>query len=244
MATNTPTDQKYQTLGFCDGLRDAAGKLYKFTPKEKLFVQHYLTGNFNGTAAARSAGYQCKRDKTFRQLACNILRKDHIKAAIGQAFEALTMSKFEMLYRVGRIAAGDLADVLNDNDDFDLAAARAAGTTYLLKKVKIKRTRREITTQSVNAVPGSDPDILESSLIDEEIQFEIHDPLRALDMIGKAGGVWVDRFEATGKDGKPLIPENPQSVVIYLPDNGRGDSDADIARAKAARTKGTARKTS
>jgi hypothetical protein len=40
------------------------------------------------------------------------------------------------------------------------------------------------------------------------------------------GNYYSNRTELTGKGGKPLIPETsgPQ-VVVYLPDNGRGDAD-------------------
>lgn len=44
------------------------------------------------------------------------------------------------------------------------------------------------------------------------------------------GNYYSNRTELTGKGGKPLIPENsgPQ-VVVYLPDNGRGDGPAPSA---------------
>lgn len=49
----------------------------------------------------------------------------------------------------------------------------------------------------------------------------------ALDQAAKeAADGYKSRVELTGKDGQKLIPENngPQ-VVVYLPDNGRGDAD-------------------
>lgn len=40
----------------------------------------------------------------------------------------------------------------------------------------------------------------------------------------EAGDGYSNRRELVGKGGKPLMPEGP-AVVLYLPDNGRGDAD-------------------
>lgn len=39
----------------------------------------------------------------------------------------------------------------------------------------------------------------------------------------EAGNAFSNVRELTGKGGKPLMPERPD-VVVYLPDNGRGDA--------------------
>lgn len=215
-------DQRHETQSFTDGIRDASGRLYKYTYKESAFVYHYLTdAGYCGTRAAKMAGYNCTTPGSFRNVSANLLKKDHIRAAINAAFEALTMPKHEILFRLGRIAAGDIVDVMNDDNDLDLNAARDRGTSFLIKKVEIKRARRADDDQ----------------VIDETVKFEIHDPLRALELLGKHSRLFVERVESTGKDGRPLIPENPASVIVYLPDNGRGDQDQ-TTRGKTERTTG------
>lgn len=46
----------------------------------------------------------------------------------------------------------------------------------------------------------------------------------ALEQAAKeSGGAFTNKSEVTGKDGKALIPK-AANVVVYIPDNGRGDA--------------------
>lgn len=40
----------------------------------------------------------------------------------------------------------------------------------------------------------------------------------------ESGDAFTNRREHTGAGGKSLIPDNASTVVLYLPDNGRGDA--------------------
>lgn len=220
MAEDNPKDALYQKLLFTDQIRDRKGKLFRYTFKEAQFVFHYLTdGKHIGSRSAKLAGYEANTDLAFRVIASNLLKKPHIIAAINKAFESLTMPKMEVLFRLGRIAAGSIEDLLNEDNELDLEKARENESIGLLRKVEIKRTRREIKRTAIDTPDDGEPEILESSIIDETIKFEIHDPLRALELLGKNGKLFVEKFEHTGKDGREL-PE-PAKVVVYLPDNGR-----------------------
>lgn len=221
----TPRDPKPRPLQFTDDVRDAGGELYRYTAKEKKFIFEYLTDPRHvGSAAAKSAGYDAKSDAVYRVIASQLLRKENIRAALNLAFESLTMPKMETLFRLGRIAAGDLDDLLDDNGDFNIDLARERGTTFLLKKIEIDRDVIEVKEG------GED---LERSIIKEKVKVTIHDPLKALELLGKHGKLFVERIEATGRDGSPLLPDGGAKVVFYIPDNGRGDGDQD---SKAKRT--------
>jgi phage terminase small subunit len=220
------------------------GKFYKYTPKEIGFVNAYLgEAKFVQSQAAKLAGYDAQTDTVFRNIGCNLMKKPHIRAAIDAAMAAMTMPKHEILYRLGRIAAGSLEDVMNDDNELDLEMARKNNTAHLLKKIKITRSKRDVKRVEIDAPDDAEPEYIESDILDETIHFEIHDPLKALELLGKANAMFIDRAEHTGKDGVPL--NQPPEVVIYLPDNGRGDAGkpAKPARkARAARTEATAKK--
>lgn len=248
-------DEKTETLDFTSGIKKPGGGNYTYTGKERMFVYHYMTDPRHvATDACRNAGYNATTSGSFRVIASNLLKKPHIIAAVNAGFESLAMPKFEVLYRLGFIAAGSVEDLLNDDDEFDMSLARKNGTAGLIRKVKIKRTRRvveqivpdemfetEDPRVKLLAGDGERREQIESSVIFEEITYEIHDPLRALELIGKHGKLFVDKFEHTGADGKDL-PEAPATVAIFLPDNGRDDVTLPAQPARATRaTKKTTR---
>lgn len=229
-------DFLHETLDFCDRINNPAGGFYKYTPKERRYVRYYLTeAAFNQSKAAELAGYHPQQVSGYRTIACQLMKKPHILAAINRAFEALAMPKYEVIYRLGDIARGSLADVMNDDNELDLDLARRRGTFHLLKKVKIKRTKKiveqveegESTELMNNRQRGptieKSRDTIETSIVFEEIYFEIHDPLKAFEMLGKHGKLFTDKIDLAGAEGQPLIGEGAQ-VSIYLPDNGRDDT--------------------
>ena len=207
------------------------GSYYKFTDREKMFVYHYLTdAKFCATEAAKLAGYDGNSQNSFRVLASNVKRKPKILAAINLAMETLTMPAYETLYRIGLIASGKITDVMNADGELDIDLAKKHGTDNLIKK--IKRERTILTVEEVEPIGDIDEDgneierrtRIEKTVALEKVSFEIHDPLRALELLGKHKALFVERVEATGRGGSPLIPEGAATVTIMLPDNGRGDT--------------------
>jgi phage terminase small subunit len=242
------TDERF---GFTDGITDAAGKPYAYDLRERLFVYHYLSDPRHiASTAAEKAGYSATTNDGLRVRASILLKRESIKAAINAAFESLALPKMEIIYRLGRIAAGSIEDVLNEDNELDLDQARERGTAFLLKR--IKRTRDVIEIKSVKTgidAEGEDVD-LEKIIVKEKVEFEIHDPLRALELLGKNGRLFVENIQKLDRHGDPTDAEDPATVIFYLPDNGRGDGDGRPAEpakpTKAARTRkkpATARRT-
>ncbi len=110
--------------------------------KQKVFVKEYLTC-WNGTEAARRAGYKCPR-----QSATENLSKPYIMEAIDERLEALGMAADEALMRLSKQARGDLGDFMEISTmGFSIALLEkdAEGNfkrknTHLLKKIKQKTT--------------------------------------------------------------------------------------------------------
>lgn len=178
-------------------------------PKESLFVNAYLGEcRFNATAAARVAGYK-GTDGVLGVSAFRLLRKPKIAVLVLERLNEAAMSANEVLARLSKQARGSLADVLTEEGEFDLAAARASGFDDLLKKLKIKKTvRRE---------RGSNDEIEDISY-----EYEIHDAQAALVHIGKFHKLFADRVEHTNPDGTPLGQPIAEAMVkIYGTANSR-----------------------
>lgn len=217
---------------YTEDVRNEKGEPYEYTAKEKKFIAAYLNDpKHNATNAAASAGYKSDVPGTIRAQASRMMARPHIRAAINQAFESLAMPKMEIIHRLARIAAGSIADVMNDDNELDLDLARDNGTDWLIRKIERRRDIVEVKTEDLDTPDGEVR--LERSIVRETVKFEIHDPLRALELLGKSSRLFIERVEATGKGGAALIPDGPK-VVFYLPDNGRGDADGETAAERSA----------
>jgi phage terminase small subunit len=216
----------------------ATGDPYEYTAKEILFITEYMSDDRHvATSAAEKAGYKSKSAGGMRVIASEVMARPRVRAAINQAFEALAMPKMEILFRLARIAGGSITDVLNDDNELDLDRAKAIGTDVLIKKIERRRDVVEVKATETTGGQDGESERLERMIIKETVKFEIHDPLRALDMLGKNARLFVDQLQTLGKDGKPADPNGPApQVVLYLPDNGR---QAEPAANKAERTSRT-----
>jgi len=134
----------------------------KLTAKQEAFVTEYLKC-FNATQAAISAGYS---ENGAGQTGHNLLKKTEISAAISVFFEEHAMSAGEVLYHLTAIARGDISRVVDDNGNLDMRAAKSAGATNSIKRIK----QRAIVTE-------------ESDIHESEI--EVYDRLKALELLAK-----------------------------------------------------------
>lgn len=155
----------------------------KLTSKQRAFLDDYLSNGFNATKAALEAGYS--KDTAYSQGA-RLLKNVEIKSAIDTFFEENSMGAKEVAWRLTSIARGDLGDVYNEKTgQIDWKKARESGLTYLIKKVDT----RTIRTTTINA-KGEE---VEVEVIED--RYELHDPLKALSLIGKQHGLFIDKQE-------------------------------------------------
>lgn len=156
--------------------------LPELTDKQQLFVDYYFIYGCNATKAAKAAGYS---ERTARKIGSENLTKLDIAAHIRARMSKVAMQADEVLMHLAEIGRSDFDDVTDDNGNLDLKKARESGTSRLIKRVKT----RAITTEN-------------SDIVESEI--EMHDRLKALELIGKTHRLFVERQEITGADGGPI----------------------------------------
>jgi hypothetical protein len=162
------------------------------TTKLRLFVEYYLgEARFNGTAAARLAGYQGD-DNTLAAIASQNLRKLKVREAITARLHEAAMPANEVLARLTEIARGKVTDVLDEDGKFDLKLARKAKKDGLLKKLKRKTTAKKVDRFSEG---DEEPETFETSLVYEEVEFEMYSAHEALRDLGKYHGLFKDKTE-------------------------------------------------
>ncbi len=188
------------------------------TGKQQQFVNEYLCC-FNATEAARRAGYS---EKTASEIGYENLRKPQIAEAIKRRLAETAMSADEVVMRLAEHARSDIGHFLHQDENGEIRVALLDEAGALLPETRLikKVTQRKLVRTS--------KDMLEE---ETTLALELYDAQAALVHLGKHHKLFVDRTEHTGKDGEPLAAP---PVVIYIPDNGRGDSNQAPARATDA----------
>ena len=146
-----------------------------------MWLENYLI-SFDATDAARKAGYSDPVQSGYE----NKTRQD-IADEISRRISAVAMGADEVLMRLGRYARGSLKPFLSEDGEVlwpDLGTDEAQENVDLLKKIKPKRR-----------TGGRDED----RWTEDEIELEIHDPLRALELLGKHHKLFTDKTEHSGK---------------------------------------------
>jgi hypothetical protein len=128
------------------------------TGKQRKFVDTYLgRANGNASEAARIAGYGSPGEAGYAAL-----KNTQVRAAIDAALAADAMTAKETLWRLTRIARGDIGDFISldakGSPTVNLKAARRAGKLGLVKAVRQTK---------------------------HGVWIELHDPLAALDKLAR-----------------------------------------------------------
>jgi phage terminase small subunit len=151
------------------------------TGKQQAFVDHYLACNFNATEAARLAGYKGS-DTALSVVGHRNLRKAKIANEIARRLSERVMTAEEALIRLSAQAKADASDFITIDEQgypkLDFERAKREGKLHLIKKLYQDRNGRW--------------------------RLELLDSTRALELIGKHHGLFVERHEITGKDGGPI----------------------------------------
>lgn len=173
----------------------------ELNPLQEKFVEFYLgKARFNGTEAARLAGYKGNRN-TLGVTAYHLLRNPKIKTVLEAALSAQTLSANAVLTRLTEIANLDIQDLTDEKGNFDFKKAKKAKKTHLIKKLKTKRTIRETKTEineEINALLSSDEAEKLTNKVEviyEEIEFETYSAHEALRDLGKHHKLFTDKIE-------------------------------------------------
>lgn len=160
------------------------------TGMQALFVEEYLRC-WSAREAAKRAGYKDPDNQGYRNL-----RLPYIQKAIKARMRAFQMETDEVMMRLTQQARNDLGDYLilsEDGKKFEVDWVRLKEAGHLVKKISYSQKGQPV--------------------------IEFHDSQRALEIIARAKGMFVDRQEVKVGELNP--------VQVYIPDNGRGNSSSD-----------------
>lgn len=156
--------------------------------RHELFINEYLQC-FNGTQAYKSA-HPDVSDNHAAVEAHRLLRNPKIKAELERRFKEATMGKFEVLERLRAVANANLLPFVRIEDDgtvlFNFADQEAKRHFYLIKKIKSKKN------ETYNAKT-------DETSTDNWIEVELHDALKALELIGKYHALFTEKVVSTEK---------------------------------------------
>lgn len=135
--------------------------------RQQLFVEHYLKLN-NATQAAIAAGYS---QRTAGQIGHELLKKPEIASRVSaraaSALEAAKMEADEVLALLTGIARADVKPFLSSVG----VTLPEEAPTHLIRRLKV----RSRIVKDENGEPTTET----------ETEIELHDPLSALNMLGK-----------------------------------------------------------
>ena len=163
----------------------------KLNPKQKLFCLEYLK-DYSATQAAIRAGYS---KKVANQNGPRLLVNAGVQAALKEASEKVNQGLiadaqelrefWTKLIRadIGRVCSWGDGGFSFNSSSHDMAVE----DRRLIKKIRV--------TEKTS--PKGDFNEVQTSV-------EIHDPLKASELLGKSLGIFIDKSEWTGKDGDPI----------------------------------------
>ena len=138
---------------------------HKLTPKQFLFCEYYIQ-TLNGVLSAKLAGYRGNYS-VHGVVAHDNLKKPKIKAYLTDRYKEVAMGTDEVLMRLAEIARAVPADFIGGYGGIDWVKVKEKG--YAIK--------------SITHTAG------------KQSKIEIEGRLRALELIGKAQGIFVDKIE-------------------------------------------------
>lgn len=156
--------------------------------RHRSFIDNYLIC-FNGTQAYQLAHPDCTYDSASVS-SSRLLRNVKIKAELEKRFKEKVMSKNEVLSRLQDQAHATLLPFVKVDDEgytyFNFKDPEAKKHFHLIKKVKHRKS------ESSNEKTGQ-------YNMEHWVEVELHDPQRALELIGKYHALFTDKAEVTEK---------------------------------------------
>lgn len=184
------------------------------TGKQKKFADFYVGEcNLNATRAAEAAGYRGSYG-TLANIGNQNLKKLQIRRYIDSQLDKTSASASEVISILTKHAKGSLADVLNEDGEFDLQEAKRRGFDGLLKKVKVKKFWDK-----------------NAEAYETTYEYEIHDPQSAAVQLGKIRGLFTDKVEVSGNLMQPVADALGQfeKMLIKVYDGGDDQDEPEEA---------------
>src|SRR5215207_7021062 len=147
----------------------------KLTIKEALFCLQYVR-HFNATQAAIAAGYS---KKSAHYQGSDILHRPRVKAELKRLLAHHGMTSEEILARLSEMARGNIGEIIELCDVPVLD--REGNHVGNVQSIRFKQDAFERFGHLIKSI---------RPLTSGEFQIELHDPLRALELLGKAYGLF------------------------------------------------------
>ncbi len=162
------------------------------TKKQKAFVEYYLQ-DWNATQAAIKAGYS---KRTAGSIGNENLLKPEIQSEIQRRLSEICMSSDEVLTALGDIGRASIEDLIEIDDSgrmqFDFKRAKEEKKLHLIKSL----------------IPTA-----------HGIRVELHDRMKALELLGKHHKLFTDQIDVT-TEGEPI---NKVIRIVVSDDDDDGD---------------------
>lgn len=175
----------------------------ELNPKQAKFLSEYLK-DFNATRAAKDAGYS---EKTAYSISYELLKKPEIKNAVLKEFEKHGSVMQRVLAEYFKIATADIKDYLIVEPGGAIEPIPfediEEGKTSVIKKIREKRLIKQLK--------GNKNQPTTDILLDQTIEYELHDKEKALDAICKIAGMFQTNIDLTS--GGEKIPQ--AQFVVY-----------------------------
>jgi len=159
------------------------------TPKQQRFADEYLI-DLNATQAAIRAGYS---PRTANEQAARLLAKVSVRSYIDQRMAELSrrtgVTQERIIRELARIAFVNPPEVV-DMDEARIMATATEDDTAAIASVKVKT----IPTESGTG-------------IEREIRFA--DKIKALELLGKRFGMWIDKQQIDVQGAVQIVDDVP-----------------------------------
>lgn len=191
------------------------------SPKRQRFVDEYLIDQ-NATQAAIRAGYSAK---TATEQGSRLLTFVEVKAAVDAALaeqqKRVQIDADRVLMEYDKISRADIKDFLSfRTEKIQVGVDKDTGQPiFEYRQVVEMKPSEKVDGTMINEVSISPKGVL---------TFKLHDKKGALDSLARHLGLFVDKVEHTGKDGKPieiaatLTPEQRRKRIQELTAKQKG----------------------
>ena len=176
----------------------------KLTLKMEKFAQAYAVNGGNASAAYRTA-YDAEnmQPETIHVRACEMLKHGKVAVRLDQlradALRRHQVTVDRVVAEYSKLAFANMTDYMRVNADglaeVDLSKLNGDQAAAIT----------EIRADRVRTIGGGEDG--EPKAYVERVTFKLADKRSALDSLSKCLGMFVERHELTGKDGKDLMPE-------------------------------------
>lgn len=169
----------------------------KLTPKQRIFCNEYII-DLNATKAAIRAGYS---EKTARMIGNENLTKPNVQTEIQKAMkereERTNINADRVVKDLAKIGFADITKFVEFGPEERIEEIEE-GTG-----VKVIRVYSSLRLKHDYEVDGAV--ISEVKVTNTGVSIKLHDKLKALELLGKHLGMFIERQEVTGKDGGPIM---------------------------------------